>query len=359
MPEHKQLAILLRLAWFGLLAGGIWLAGRVVLSWLLPFLAALALSALLEPAVRLLTRRLGLNRRWAAGLTTAALAAALAAGTGLLLWRGWYELGVLLDRLPVLISGLPALAGALEGRLYRFLVALPPALRTPVKGALRELMSQGTGLPTRLYEGLASLAAGAAAALPGLLLFLLTTLLATYLMSAGRPELLALVRARVPTGWLAQGRQLGGQLKLALWGWLRAQLLLMLLTFGELTVGLLLLRVNLALLLAGLIALLDALPVFGAAAVLVPWALGALLTGRVLLGVGLLALCGITALVRSLLEPRLVGRRVGLHPLAALAGMYVGFQALGVAGMVLAPLLLVVVKQLWTCGILHQLWHGP
>ena len=358
MPDNRRLRFFLRLACIGLLAAGLWLAIRVLLPWLLPFLVALGLSALLEPAVDFLIRRTGMGRRWAAGLCVVVLTGGLTAGIGLLLWRAGYELTVLLGRLPTLMSGLPELAAALESRLYRFLVALPVPAQEPVKAALEEMMEQGAGLPARLYEILTTMVGRGISVLPALSLFLVTTLLATYLMCACRPELLELIRQNAPEPWQEKARQLKNGLKQALGGWLRAQLLLMLITFGELTVGLLLLRVELALLLAGLIALLDALPVFGAAVVLVPWGVGTLLTGRTLLGVGLLVLCGLVTLIRSLLEPKLVGHRVGLHPLAALAGMYVGFQAFGVAGMILAPLLLVLAKQLWSCGIPQAFWNS-
>ena len=351
MPENRHLRVLVRLGYAALAAGGLWLAWRVVLPCLLPFLAALGLAALLEPAVRFLTRRLGLGRRLAAGLCAGALTGALLGGLGLLVWRAWYELNLLLDRLPALIAGLPDLAGQVESRVYRFLIALPVPAQEPARQLLERWLEQGAALPQRLYEWLTGAVAAGASALPAALLFLTTTLLALYLLSAGGPQLLEWTRRQLPAPWLEKARQLGGGLKTAFGGWLRAQLLLMLLTFGELTAGLLALRVDLALLLAGLIALLDALPVFGAGAVLVPWGLVALLGGNVLLGAGLLVLCAVVMLVRSLLEPRLVGKRVGLHPLAALVSMYAGFQLLGVAGMVLAPLLAVLGKQLWASGV--------
>mgnify|MGYP002576778305 FL=1 len=127
---------------------------------------------------------------------------------------------------------------------------------------------------------------------------------------------------------------------------------------GEEVAGFLLLRVELSLLLAGLVALVDALPVFGTGTVLLPWAVLALLGGDVRMSVGLLVLYSVISLVRSLLEPRLVGARVGLPPLAALVCMYVGFQALGVLGMLLAPLAAVLARQLWDSGLLHSLF-GP
>ena len=50
--------------------------------------------------------------------------------------------------------------------------------------------------------------------------------------------------------------------------------------------------------------------------------------------------------MRSVLEPKLMAAQAGLPPLASLCAMYVGFCAMGVAGMVLAPMALMLVKQL-------------
>lgn len=117
--------------------------------------------------------------------------------------------------------------------------------------------------------------------------------------------------------------------------WCKAQCILLGVTFCELLTGFLLLRQGYALLLAALIAVIDALPVFGTGTVLVPWGALCLLTGNVPKGLGLLALYGVISLVRSVLEPKIMAAQVDLPPLAALAAMYVGFCAFGVAGMVL------------------------
>ena len=79
----------------------------LILPWLLPFLLAFSLAALLEPAVRLLMERLHLPRRGAAALCTAALTAAVLGGLALVVWRVGYELSLLLGRLPTLLAGLP------------------------------------------------------------------------------------------------------------------------------------------------------------------------------------------------------------------------------------------------------------
>ena len=96
--------------------------------------------------------------------------------------------------------------------------------------------------------------------------------------------------------------------------------------------------------LALLIAVVDFLPLLGTGLVLIPWAAVSLLLGEVSLGIGLLVLYGISSVVRQILEPKLIGEGLGLHPLLSLAAMYAGLKLFGVWGMILAPLVTAGVK---------------
>ena len=98
-----------------------------------------------------------------------------------------------------------------------------------------------------------------------------------------------------------------------------------------------------------------ALPVFGTGTVLLPWAVLCCLEGNFPKGIALTALYLVIWLVRSIMEPKLMAKSAGLPPLPALMAMYVGFCAMGVAGMILGPILLLLVKQLHDGGYLH-LW---
>ncbi len=357
MPQNKHLRFLLKLVYIVLGVLGGWLFFTVLLPWVLPFLLALGLSWLLEKPICLLARRFHLPRWLAAAVCTLLLVLLLFGGLGLVLWRAGYEVALLLGRLPTLLAGLPTMGHTLEDWVYRFIVALPVQFQEFFKQALTGLISQGITLPNRFYDALAALVAQTAAALPSVTLFLFTTALATYFSAASRPQLSAFLRQQIPEGWHGRVDEARDILKGAFGNWLRAQGLLMLITFGELTAGLLLLRVDLALLLAALIALVDALPIFGTGTVLLPWAVLTLLSGDWKLAVGLAVLYGVVSFVRSLLEPKLVGDRIGLPPLAALFAMYLGFSAFGVWGMIFAPLAAIFIKQLHDCGVI-SLWRS-
>ena len=356
MQPDKHLRFLVTAGEVALGGLALWLLLRFLLPWTLPFLIALALSTLLERPVRFLTGWLSLPR-WAAAAICTLLLVLLLSGTLLLAgWRLWYETSLLLDRLPRLIASLPSLGAQAEDWAYRYIIAAPPDLQDFLWDTLEALLNRASTLPTQLYDQAAAGVAAALSALPQLGLFLFTTALATYFSSAGRPTLLAFLRRQVPLPWRPKVRAGLGRLQGALKGWLLAQGTLMLITFGELAVGFLLLGVELALLLAALVALVDALPVFGTGTVLLPWAGAELLSGRLQMCLGLLALYAVVTVVRSLLEPKLTGARAGLPPLAALLAMYMGFQAFGVAGMVLSPLCAVLLKELHDCGLV-RLWR--
>ena len=98
---------------------------------------------------------------------------------------------------------------------------------------------------------------------------------------------------------------------------------------------------------AAVTALIDALPVFGTGTILIPWALALFLQGETKTGIGLVILYGAAALSRQALEPRLVGKQVGLNPVLTLLALYTGYRLLGVGGMIVFPIAAMLFKQLW------------
>ena len=79
---------------------------------------------------------------------------------------------------------------------------------------------------------------------------------------------------------------------------------------------------------------------------LLPWSLILFLQGDTPRSIGILGLYGVITLTRSVLEPKLVGKELGLDPLATLFALYAGFKLWGIGGMILAPLLAVTAVQL-------------
>ena len=183
--------------------------------------------------------------------------------------------------------------------------------------------------------------------LPDAVLFTVTAVLSSFMLSGELPAIRTWLQKLARPEWLENLQRLGGHVRTTLGGWLRAQLKLMGITFLILNVGLLVLRVRYPLLAALVITVVDALPVFGTGTILIPWALVLFLRGQTKTGVGLVVLYGAAALSRQALEPRLVGKQVGLNPVLTLLALYTGYRLLGVGGMIVFPITAMLLKQIW------------
>ena len=174
---------------------------------------------------------------------------------------------------------------------------------------------------------------------------MLVTVLATYFMSSDKHKIVSFLDSQIPSDWLRNTRNVINNVFTALFGWLRAQLILMSVTFSEVLIGFLIIGIENALLLALIIALVDALPILGTGSILVPWAfIDLVFLGNTREGLSLALLWLITLFVRQLIEPKVVGHQIGIHPLFTLFGMYLGLQFMGVFGLFLGPICVVIIK---------------
>lgn len=320
-----------------------------------PFLLALGAAALLEPLIETARRRLHLRRSFTAAVLTLVLVGGVLAVLIVLAVQVVEQAVALVSSLPELLAALPDTLTSLERRLESFCAACPEGVGRAVRGLLSSLPEETARLAGQVSSAVLQEAGRAMGALPQILLACGTTVLAVFFTLSAYPAVMGFFRRQLGPG-LARAQGVKANVFATLGKWLKAECILLAVTFCQLLAGLLLIRQEYALLLAALIALIDALPVFGTGTVLVPWAAAVCLLGNVPKGIALLALFAVISVVRSVLEPKLVAAQAGLPPLASLAAMYVGFCAMGVAGMVLAPVLLLLVKQLHDGGYI-RLWR--
>ena len=320
-----------------------WVVLRYLLPLLMPFLLGAGLALAAEPLVRLLSRKLPRAGAAVIGvtLTLSLLASLLILLTALLI----KELGLLARALPDLGSAARNGMNALEGFLTDLADRSPEGLRPVLSGAVSGLFRDGNGLFDRLLEQLPGAAAAVLSWIPDSALALGTGILSAFMVSVRLPKVKPLFQRLGSGGTVGKLLRTLRQIRSALGGWLKAQLRLMLLCFLIVGCGLLLLRVPYGLLWAFLITLVDAIPVLGTGTVLLPWSLVCFLQGQSVRAVGLLGVYAVAMLSRSVLEPRLVGKQLGLDPLITLIALYAGYQLWGIGGMLLSPVICVAVME--------------
>ena len=324
---------------------------RLLLVCLLPFLPAWLLSLGITPLAERMASRFRLPQRLCACLLLTLALVLLSLSVSACVNRLFTELERLLSGLAERdLTSLP-----LQFDYFNALTARLSFLHRPEfeqrRAALREQVNAMVGGWVQqwllsLQEQVPKYAAALIAALPSVLLFTAVTVISSFYFCTDRrrieesiTELLPLsIQRRLPAA-TARIKRFSGR-------FLRAYLLLLLLTQIELFVGLSILGVDYALLIATLTAVVDLLPILGVGTVLVPWGLLELLRQNYRLGLGLLILYLVVTVLHQILESRLVGKSIGLHPLFTLAASYIGLKTVGLLGMLLGPLAAVAAKEL-------------
>ena len=321
----------------------------ILWHWVLPVALPFALGALValaaEPLVRLLCRRLKLNRTAAAGISvTAALLAVLSLAvlvTALLL----RQLTGLSHTLPTLIDTARNSLSSLELLLSDLSDRAPQDLRPLLHRTVDNVFHDGGNLLDTLVQRIPAAASALLGYVTDSFLAVGTGCLAAYMLSTRLPKLKQWAQNAPEDSLYAKALPRLRRIRSALWGWLKAQFRLSAMCFVILLVGFLLLKLPYAPLWAVLIALVDAVPLLGTGTVLIPWALVCFLQKNTARAIGLLGIYTVAALSRSAMEPRLVGKQLGLDPLVTLISLYAGYLFWGFGGMLLSPILCVIVKE--------------
>lgn len=324
----------------------VWLAGRYLLPLFFPFVLGAGLALAAEPLVAFLCRQLRLPRGISSGIGVTlafGLGALVLLALGAILVR---ELGQLAGVLPDLEAAADTGLSLLETWLLRLASHVPQSIRPLLEENLSSLFSGGTVLLNQAVRYLLGLAGGILSHVPTSALSLGTGIIAAFLISAKLPGIKAWIPRRLPGEVLSSLLAAGKRIRSAAAGWFLAQCKLMCVTFAIVSLGLLVLRIPYALLWAMGVALVDAFPVLGTGTVLLPWAAVCAVQADIPRAVGLLGVYTVVSLTRSALEPKLVGRHLGLDPLVTLMALYAGYRLWGIGGMIIAPMLTVMAMQL-------------
>jgi len=354
LAKHQKLLIWMLYGAIG--AAAAWLAFRFILPWALPFLLALITARLMEPAVQFLIKRMRVRRSFAAVVCSILVLGLITALFSLAIGQAVNGLGTFARNLPDMMSGLSYAFSGVEASIYRFVIAAPVETQAMIQTAIDSVSAMAETLPGELSAILLGVAAGAAAAFPRFFLFILTYAISVLFISISYPQVTAFLLRQIPPRFHERVRNLQQDMLQTLGKWCRAQMMLIGVTFVILTFSFLILRIPHGLLFAALIALIDALPVLGTGTVLLPWALFAFLGGDFTLGIGLLVTYGTVSVVHSVMEPRFVGEQLGLHPIATLMAMYLGYRLIGVLGMITFPMGFILLKQFHDRGYV-RLWR--
>jgi len=354
--KRRQIFIV-NTAYIALVAMLFFLAAKFLVPWLLPFILGWVIAMFFKPVVKILTDRCGLGPKLAGFLVVVFTYAAIIL---LLIWGGARIASVFRS----VFAGLP----------YYYENTLEPAIR-----AIGRLINDALGLAFPGVDGYQMLAltledfrsallALSSAALnflgtlgariPGFLLALFFTIMSSLIISMNYRQVSRFFVRQIPLKYRPVLFKIKSDTIKAVANYFLAYIKIMGVTFIELSVGFAILGVRNPVIVALAVAVFDIFPVFGVGGILIPWALIEVARLNLPMALGLVVLYLIVAIIRGFIEPRIIGRQLGLHPLVTLCAIYAGFQLMGVLGMIFFPILAQILVGLHRSGVII-LWRSP
>ena len=359
MKIEKRLRFIINVAYFAILAAAAFLLLRYGLPALMPFVLAFLLAYCLKRPIRFLAEKLRLGRRAAALLTVLLFYGTIGLFLAFLSVRAISGVSQFIVNLPGLYAEYaePVLTSFFESAEEFFLYQDPELLNqlnAVWEQFLNSLGQQVTGLSVEVMGVLS----GMASSRPAFFIRLVLMIIASFFIAMDYDALTGFCMDQMSGRTKKIFLQIKEYVVGTLFVCIRSYALIMSITFVELAVGLTLIGVEYSVAIALFIAVFDILPVLGTGGIMIPWVILEAFRGDLALAVRLLIVYVAITVIRNILEPKIVGSQIGLHPVVTLASMFLGAQLFGVIGLFGFPIGLSLLRHLNDTGTV-QLFKKP
>ena len=350
MPEKKTYwtSVLKRIIYLILILILIYLAIKLSVFYM-PFLIAFIISLIMEPGIKFLMNKLKLSRRFSAIIIFVITFGII---IGLLIWG----ITTIVSESSHLLTGFNEYYDKAYYQIQKIIerfdfekINISKELFDIIQDASITMLQKVSEYAQRFLNNLLKIVTG----IPTFAIYFVVTILALYFICTDKIYMLDELEHHLPEKWMKKISIHLKKIIKTLGGYLKAQIILILISFVISVIGLYIINYTVAnigypLLIALGIGFVDALPILGSGTVMVPWAIFSALNGNLNLGIAIVVLWIIMSVIRQFIEPRIVSGNIGIHPIFTIAAMYTGFKLIGVIGMFVGPILLIILKNIFS-----------
>jgi sporulation integral membrane protein YtvI len=345
--SKNRVDFLINLVYYAAIVVLTYLAVRYVLGWVLPFFLAFCIVSIVNPVIRFVDIKMKFSHR-AASVTVMIVIYAL---VGFLLFelilQLFYVMRDVFSQLPSYYTTTlnPAFT-KLGENIEALFNKLPINVTAQLYGLQNDLLGEIQSWLVSVSQSGMSYVSRFTGRIPAFVIAFVFTVMLTFFIGSQYDQVTAFLKAQLPGRLKGMVSELKMVINDIILRYIKAIFKLMLITFVELSIGLLVLRTENAIFIALGIAVFDALPFFGTGAIMIPWALIELIQTNYTFALGLGILYAIVTVVRNILEPHIVGQKLGLNPIVSIVAIYLGFKIFGIFGMIFMPIVTQIALEL-------------
>ena len=357
-PEHsptvKRKRFLINFAFFALIFAMSIVLVRYALPALFPFVVAYIVTVVLLPLVRLLNSKLKINKRILSVLLVIIFYGTIGV---IVIWLLVEIAAFATERIKDLPSFFqsqvrPFLANLFD-EIQELIYNLDPEMAIDFDTTANSLLSSLGSTVMSISGTIVGKLTDFAVSVPTFLLNIVIMIIATIFLLVDYDAIGAFITRQLSDKNNELLHKIKSHLGRVLGKYLVSYSLIMLITFAEIFLGLSIIGFKHAALISVLIAVFDILPIVGSGLVIVPWAIICFITGDVGAGIGLFILWAILCVVRQIIEPKIVGNSVGMHPFLTLFAMLAGNFIYGGVGILLLPVIIALFQSLNDAGVIN------
>ena len=322
-----------------------------MLGFFMPFVVGWIISLMANPLVKFLEKRIKIKRKAGSAVVIIVVIGILILLIYAIVSKLVTESVNFINDLPVLYKGFETEIALIAKNGNRFIAGLPKNIQDGiynVGNTISDLVGtfvEDMGTPTA--QALGSFAKN----LPSAMIGVIMGILSSYFFIAEKEEISEFLKRNLPKSIQEKWHIFYGSFKRAVGGYFLAQFKIEIWIYIMLVIGFMILDIKYGMLIALGIAIFDFFPIFGMGAILLPWAVIKLLSADYVVAVGFLIMYGIALLGRQFLQPKIVGDSIGIAPMPTLFLLFLGFKFGGVAGMIFAVPIGIILVNLNEAGI--------
>lgn len=327
-----------------------------VIKFFLPFIIGWIISAIANPLVKFLEKRVKLLRKHSSAIIIVLV-------ISVIIFAIYGVIRLISGQLSSFITDVPNIMIIITERLEQVgdsLIEVFGSLSIDLQTTIDQLINNiRESLNTLISsEQVSDATISFARNIADIVLGTLIVFISAYFFIKDRNVIVEKVRNSTPEYLLKRYDMVIYYFKHAVGGYFKAQFKIMFVLIIIMYIGFKLLGTKYSLLLAIATGLLDVLPVFGTGFVLWPWAFVELILGNYMQAVILMIIYLVCQLVKNILQPKMVGDSVGLNPLTTLLFMFIGYKLAGIIGMIVSVPIGLILVNLYRVGMFDDVKRG-
>lgn len=334
----KKKNFLINCSYFTVWSLIIYVIFKITAVYLLPFLIGLIIAYTVQKPANFLSHKLGFKRQICAAVLSVLFYIIIVAALALLIWLLYSQS----NKLVKLVTR-SDIVGSYVNNIVGFVSNFFEKYNNNFNDTIKKFTDETTnGFVLKISAFLSNVITSFVKKVPVLLISSVVTVVATCYIAKDFDRLKVFVSGFISNEFYKRIKDVKNVFINCFFKFFVGYFWLYIITFAELLIGLMLLGVKNFIVISFLISLIDLLPIFGTGAVLLPWATIQFIQQDYKIGIGLTSIYIIIVIVRNFLEPKIIGKQIGINPIFTLVFIFFGLKLGGIVGMIVLPIVLTV-----------------